>query len=253
MTRSATSVNQPLTGCEVIKPSRRKIKPKPENVEASIASANVLVRAGKSRLGEDVLQEILLWSAEGMPPEKIQKRLIKKYDKMVTLPTIKKYVQEFTPRIQEIAREWDREFITKGLARKSIRLKKMMKVADGIEDILFPDDGDSLNLEAGGTRLITEYRDTLKQIGVETGDIQEGNVDQLFINLSDEQLKKLAADTFAKNKDIAVILAEQAGVRPVVPEIIRELDAASAVDLANAINITPEPIQDEQGVEGERD
>lgn len=193
-------------------------------------AAKVIKQSGRGRLPEEIVFDILLWTAEGVNWQKIQKRVLKKHERMLPKATIEKYQKEHASRIRELTSEWDKEAITAGLARKAVRLRKLQKIADSIEErILGGDDDDENDVikalaanPANLKALVSEYRELLKQIGVEVGDIDEGTAgDIAFIGMSNDQLMAQAAKILAKNKDLAIIAAEKAGVRPSVPESIQ--------------------------------
>ena len=199
-------------------------------------AAQVIRQSGRGKLPEAVIFDILLWTAEGCKWDVIIKRGLKRHSRMLSRTTIETYQKKFAPKIRELTAEWEREAVNAGLARKSVRISKLQKIAEAMENRILPEGQDGL--EGTGTdlkALVSEYRELLKQIGIEVGDIDEGSGgDIAFINLNNEELAQKAAAILGRNKDLAVILSEKAGTRPRVPESVQEQEDAHEKDLQDS-------------------
>lgn len=117
-----------------------KIIPRPPAPETSeetkleiVHATKIIKTSGRGRLPEEVVFDILLWTAEGLSWDRIQKRAAKKHSRVLAKQTIEKYQKEFAPKIREMTSEWDREAIGAGLARKAVRLRKLQQVAQVVK------------------------------------------------------------------------------------------------------------------------
>jgi hypothetical protein len=181
------------------------------------AAHNIILANKRGRLGEDELVDLLRMLAEGVSEQRIINTFKKTYNRGISSHTIKEYRQRYASRIMDISRDVDLLAVELGLTRRNMRVKKLQELAEALEGSLFTTDGE-LVTDAPAAR-IEKYLATLELIGQEMGDLSiAATGDVNFINMSDEQLKELAANKLAANPDMAKQLAERAGIRPSMPK-----------------------------------
>lgn len=176
---------------------------------ASKASANI-VKMGSVRLSQEEIAVLLSLIAEGCSTRTIIRRMKYKFGREVSLPTLKRYKEKYASKLVEYANDLEFIALNEGFARRAVRIERLTRIAEAMEEVILDEDGGF----AGASRLIKEYRETLRQIAQEVGDMPTDGPDQTFINMTDEQLKEFVANGLKRNPDLSVILSERAGVRP---------------------------------------
>lgn len=167
----------------------------------------------KARLTKPELTDLIIMLAEDATNQAIINKFKNKYNRTISTATIYKYRKKYEHNIFEMAKNFETLSEQVGLRKKANRLRKMQRLAEALEESIY-DAEDNLT-HGASPKVITEYRETLKQIAMETGGIDSGQIgDVIFANVSDVELKELVANKLGGNKALSVILAEQAGVRP---------------------------------------
>jgi hypothetical protein len=209
--------------------SKKKVRPseipplKIISEDTASTAAGAIKSIDGGRLPQEIIDSMLIYFGEDLKDSMIQKRIAKRYGRELSPATIKRYRDKYAGRIREIVAERDKFALSAGLSRKTNRILKLEKLANAIEENLFEEDGETLKSTANG-KMIAEYREMLKMLGVEVGDIDIAGGDVNFIGMSDSDLAKQVADVVSHNPDLAVIISEKAGVRPTVPDAMRQED-----------------------------
>lgn len=192
-------------------------KPSLRVVDVQAAAHNISVVNKRGKFSEEELVDLLQMLAEGATERKIINTFRKRHKRAISSHTITQYRKDYAGRILEIARGLETLAIEAGLTKRNMRLIRLQELAEALEGVIFNDRGEIA--EFTSAKLIDEYRAVLAQIGQETGDLQMAAIgDVNFIGMSNDELKTLAANKLAAHKDLAVTLAEKAGVRPTIPE-----------------------------------
>lgn len=205
----------------------KAFSPSPELIEsraiAMLAAENldaVLPRAN-GRLSKPELGNLLAMVGEGKSTKAIKRTFNRLYNRDISESTIAKYRKKYATKITEYANDFEFCAINEGLARRAVRVTRLKDVAEALEESILLPNGE---LGTENSRLIGEYRETLKQIAQEVGDMPTGTGDITFVNMSDKELLDYASKAMAQHKDLAVIMTEKAGVRPSL-ETIQIIDA----------------------------
>jgi len=199
-------LNKSTTYQKEIENKRKELK----NISEQAAD-NIISVVRSTRLSKVELADLLQMIAQGYSYQRIIKKFKAKYDRTMSTTTINSYKTKYEGRISEIAKDMESLAIEKGLTKKFNRLKKEQELAEALEDEIFDEEG---GLKTTNDKVLREYREILKLIAQEAGDINEGyQGDTMFINTSDDELKELVQNKLKSNKDLSVILAEAAGVR----------------------------------------
>ena len=217
-------------------PVRRNNRPRKHmknmNVDEQMvqnAAKNIRLVNKRGRLGESELVDLLQMLAEGTSEKWIIKKFQKTYSRPLARQTIKRYRDKYAHRIAEVSRSLDALAIESGLTRRALRLQKLQALAEALEANILDISGELQNTNA---QLIDKYLATLQLIGQETGDLGVGMVGDInFINMSNEELKTMAANKLAAHPDLARQLAETAGVRPTMPKEDNDEEKPSNYDL----------------------
>ena len=167
----------------------------------------------KARLNKEQLADLIIMLAEDATIQAIVNKFKSKYQRNISTNTINKYKKKYEANIFEMAKNFETLSAHVGLRKKENRLRKMQRLAEALEETIY-DPNDNLH-HGASSKIISEYRETLKQIALETGGIDTAQTgDIIFANVSDADLKALVANKLGGNKSLSVILAETAGVRP---------------------------------------
>lgn len=205
----------------------RKIEPSPELLEfratAMMAAENldIVTPRNNHRLDKEQMGRLLAMIGEGKSTKAIKRTFQRAYDRDLSDMTISKYKKKYASKIVAYANDFEFCAINEGLARRAVRVTRLKDIAEALDESILNADG-SLGTE--NSRLIGEYRETLKQIAQEVGDMPTGTGDITFVNMSDKELMDYAAKAMGSHKDLAVMLSEKAGVRPSL-ETIQIIDA----------------------------
>jgi hypothetical protein len=190
--------------------------PKLKLVETANQAAKNIKKTAGSRLSEEELTDLLVMLSEGVSEKMIIKRFKRKYDRGISASTMGNYRKKYASRIDQVAKDLKTQAIETGLTKKENRLRRLQELAENLEELMYDDAGEFVPT----AKLVSEYREVLKLIAQESGDLRpEGAGDIIFTDMNNEQLKEALAGKLAANKDLAVIAAERAGVRPVAPEV----------------------------------
>lgn len=211
------------TAIPVQKPGRAPRKPKLELVDAQNAAHNIITTHKRGRFSENELVDLLQLLAEGTSERRIINFFRNRYNRAISAHTIKEYRGKYVGRIMEIAHDLELLAIEAGLTKRFQRLLKLQELAEAIEVSIYNVDGELK--EKASAKMIDEYRAVLAQIAQETGDLQAVNLGDInFVGMTNDQLKALAANKLAAHKDLAISLAERAGIRPQRPEEKEEVN-----------------------------
>lgn len=164
------------------------------------------------RFNREEIAILLSMIAEGCSNKTITRRMKTRCQRDVTVQTINRYKVKYASNLTEFANSIEAVALNEGFARRAVRILSMSKLAEAMEEDILNEDG-SLT-ENASSKMIKEYRETLKQIAQEVGDMPTDGPDVTFINMSDDDLKEFVATKLRQNGDLSVILAERAGVRP---------------------------------------
>lgn len=211
--------------------TKPKLSPGPELLESraiTLMAADNIVDAipihGK-RLSKPEIGQLLCMIGEGKSNAAIKRTFGRQFKRDIADSTIAKYKQRYSNKIAEYANNFDFCAINEGLARRGVRVTRLKEVAEALEDEILLPNG---SLGTDNSRLIGEYRETMKQIAQEVGDMPTGTGDVTFVNMSDKELTEYVAQKMGQHKDMAVILSEKAGVRPTL-ETVQLIDVDGTI------------------------
>lgn len=192
-------------------------KPSIEIVEGAEQIAKNLTKTRSTRLNEAELTELIVLLAEGATDKRIINVFRKRFVRNISPKTIEKYRMKYRGQVLEQAKIIEIAAIQQGLSKRGTRLRKLQELAEALESDVLDADGElSIGARKGA---ISEYREVLKLIAQEAGDLAAIEIgDVAYMDMSDEDLKKMVANKLGGNPDLAVQLAEAAGVRPTAPE-----------------------------------
>lgn len=194
----------------------RELSKEKAQARTVVAAAAENIDAAQPRMGGRLSKPemgfLLQLVSEGKSISATMRCFKRRFKRKIANTTVISYRKRYLSKIAEYAKDFDFCAINEGLARRSVRVTKLKEMAEALEEQIVDDDG-QLNPEVN-SRHITEYRETMKQIAQEVGDMPTVSGDIMFVNMSDKELTDYVAQKMAQNKDMAVILSEQAGVRP---------------------------------------
>ena len=216
------------------------VKHKELEAYAQTAASNILAlqtKSNKKALNKEELADMIVMLAEDATYLAIKNKFRRKYNRSIIDKTISKYKKKYEQKIFDLAQNFETLSIQVGLSKRANRIRKMQRLAEALEESIYDKYGNLLHDVV--TKDITEYRETLKQIALETGGIDSGQSgDVIFANITDEDLKALVANKLGGNKALSVILAESAGVRATIPMLELKNEEIETIEDAEIIEET---------------
>lgn len=185
-----------------------------ETEQMAIAAAENISLATHARLEKSQIAYLLTLIAEGLSNKAIIRRFDRRYDRKITIGTIRRYKERYVSKLSKYAQDMDFATLNESYARRAVRINRLTAISEAMEEAIINEDGSLA--DNANAKIIKEYREALRQIAQEVGDMPIDGPDMTFINMSDDELKKYVAGKLKANKDLSVILAEEAGVRPTV-------------------------------------
>lgn len=168
-------------------------------------------KINNKRLTKVEISHLLSLIAEGRNFAYIHQKMIANHGRDISYTTVVRYKEKYALQLASIKEDFEYIALNEGLSRRDVRVKRMQDMANALEDVILDEKG---QLATGNLRTLTEYRELNKQIAIEVGDMPAQPINVTFNNMTDDELKDFIASKMAQHKDMSVILAEKAGVRP---------------------------------------